>query len=290
MRWTFRRGGSDIVKLYDALAPLMQLATGGDMLNFGLWQKGSTFSPREAQDSLCLMIGELAEMGSTPGVVVDLGSGLCAPALKWKSHYPHQEICCVNINFSQLVYARRLHSALPSGGQGVVSSFSDTALSMVNSNASELPFADSSISRLIALESAQHFRPFAQFVRESERVLGPGGLLVIAIPIRSRKCNFLRLGMLSLTWSSEHYTGEFVRTAIQGGSLQIESYTSIGRSVYQPLAEYYVRNRKTLRGRILQRYLPVVEWLLYRSILKMNALSREGMIDYVLIKARKRSL
>jgi hypothetical protein len=35
--WTFRRNEHDIINLYNFLSPVMQLVTGGDMLNFGYW-------------------------------------------------------------------------------------------------------------------------------------------------------------------------------------------------------------------------------------------------------------
>ena len=50
--WTFRRNESDIVNVYNTLSPAMQLATGGNMLNFGLWDKKDT-SPIKAQNRLC---------------------------------------------------------------------------------------------------------------------------------------------------------------------------------------------------------------------------------------------
>ncbi|NNL53161.1 MAG: methyltransferase type 11, partial [Nitrosopumilus sp.] len=35
--WTFRRNEKDVVNLYSTLSPVMQIATGGSMLNFGYW-------------------------------------------------------------------------------------------------------------------------------------------------------------------------------------------------------------------------------------------------------------
>jgi len=46
--WTFRRNETDVVKLYDALSPIMEVSTGGDMLNFGFWDD-SIFHPVDAQ-------------------------------------------------------------------------------------------------------------------------------------------------------------------------------------------------------------------------------------------------
>ena len=46
--WTFRRNETDVVKLYDALSPIMEVSTGGDMLNFGFWDD-SVSDPVTAQ-------------------------------------------------------------------------------------------------------------------------------------------------------------------------------------------------------------------------------------------------
>ena len=43
--WTFRRNENDVVNLYNTLSPVMQLATGGDMLNFGLLVIKKTYRP-----------------------------------------------------------------------------------------------------------------------------------------------------------------------------------------------------------------------------------------------------
>ena len=55
--WTFRRNESDVVKLYDSLSPIMEVSTGGDMLNFGFWDE-STPHPVDAQKRLCDMMGD----------------------------------------------------------------------------------------------------------------------------------------------------------------------------------------------------------------------------------------
>jgi len=61
--WTFRRNENDVVNLYNVLSPVMQLASGGNMLNFGYWDKSET-SPIMAQNNLCDLVGNMAELGS----------------------------------------------------------------------------------------------------------------------------------------------------------------------------------------------------------------------------------
>nr|AIE90775.1 methyltransferase type 11 [uncultured marine thaumarchaeote AD1000_06_F06] len=50
--WTFRKNEKDVVNLYNTLSPVMQIATGGSMLNFGYWSKEHS-DPISAQENLC---------------------------------------------------------------------------------------------------------------------------------------------------------------------------------------------------------------------------------------------
>lgn len=260
--WTFRRTGRDVVNLYNSLSPVMQLATGGDMLNFGYWKDAG--EPVAAQKALCSLVGEEAELGSAQ-TLLDVGSGLAAPAAHWKSMYDIG-VSCVNINYRQLAASK---------GAGA---------SLVNATSIMLPFGDSSMDRVIALESAQHFKPLEGFARECRRVLKPGGLLVVAIPVVTVRSAFLKLGILSFTWSSEHYHLDFVKLAIKGAGFDIARSIEIGRHVYEPLADYYALNRPALREKILQEYPAFLESVLYRSMLKMKGVSQKQAIGYAVIK------
>ena len=242
----------------------MQLATGGNMLNFGYWDNAQ--DPVAAQNKLCSLVGGIGEFGSARWLV-DVGSGLAAPAAHWKSAYASIEICCVNINFQQLLSARQ------------------ASMSMLNATSTVLPLSDGSADRIVALESAQHFRPLDKFIKESRRVLEPGGLLVIAMPVMARVHPFFKLGILSLTWSSEHYELEYVKSVIEDNGFEIRDVRHIGHQVYEPLTNYYARNRASLREKILKKYPAFLENILYRSLLKMSDVSKKEIIDYVVIKA-----
>jgi cyclopropane fatty-acyl-phospholipid synthase-like methyltransferase len=268
--WTFRRSERDVVNLYNSLSPVMQLATGGNMLNFGYWEGAQ--SPIEAQRRLCALVGDMAELASAK-VLVDVGSGLGAPAMQWKEAHD-VDVVSVNINQQQLFAAR------PDGRDGIT---------LVNATSTALPFSDRSADRIVALESAQHFRPLERFISESRRVLRDGGLLVMALPVMKQGGSHLkaaaRLGILSLTWSSEHYGLEHVKSAIAGGGFTIGEVRHVGHQVYEPLTDYYTKNRQALRESILKEYSPFIEGVLYKSLLKMKDASAKGVIDYVIIKA-----
>ena len=104
--WTFRRNEKDVVNLYNTLSPVMQLAVGGDMLNFGYWDEKDT-SPIDAQNRLCDKIGKIAELNSANSLL-DIGSGLSSPAIMWARLYPNIDISCLNINYTQLQLAKKI--------------------------------------------------------------------------------------------------------------------------------------------------------------------------------------
>ena len=268
--WTFRRNENDVVKLYDALSPIMEISTGGDMLNFGFWND-STPHPVDAQKQLCTMVGEMAELSSAQ-VIADVGSGILGPAKIWNLEYPSLKISSVNVNFSQL-------SSVDSGN-----------ISKLNSTARMLPFADSSLDRVIALESAQHFKPIGDFFSESHRVLKDDGILALAIPTATDNSSLSNLGILKFTWSSEHYSQKHLTEEISKNGFAITQSSEIGKNVYSPLAEYYLNNRDELRKKILTRYSSYVEKILFESMKKMLSSSEKGLIGYMMLKCKKLAL
>ena len=272
--WIFRRNENDVVNLYSTLSPVMQLATGGNMLNFGYWEDDD-LSPTTAQNRLCDITGSMAELDSAKSLL-DIGSGLSSPAMKWSTLYPNVEISCVNTNYDQLHTAKNLlrEKSLHYPIYGI------------NSTSTMLPFVKNSVDRIIALESAQHFKPFKHFIFESNRIMKKNGILTIAIPVTTENTNLKNLGILAFTWSSEHYSKDFIiNTASE--KFHIAEKIQIGSRVFEPLADYYIKNRKKLRQIITMRYPNYVENILFKSILKMKSMSREKLIDYLLIKCLK---
>lgn len=263
--WTVRRNEKDTVNLYNTLSPIMQLATGGSMLNFGMWSD-EIFDPINAQNNLCSHFGQLSELDSAKNVV-DVGSGLSAPAIFWAKKYPDLNLYCVNINFKQLLYSGTHHN-----------------IEFFNSSSTKLPFSDNSVDRVIALESAQHFKPLVNFISESKRILKKSGLLVLAMPVATNDSSFTKLGILKFTWSSEHYNLNDVKSLINSNGFQIIDEQLIGSQVYDPLSDYYSKNRELLKEKILQKYPQFVESILYKSILKMKTASENKIINYVLLK------
>ena len=287
--WTLRRNEMDVIKLYDSLSPIMQVATGSTMLNFGYWQ-GDVNSPVEAQSNLCTLVGNLADLRSSR-TLIDVGSGYGEPALEWSREYRLGNIVCVNINSHQLANEFKFALNKIENAQAFHTRCLRAGITYINSTSLCLPFVTGTVDRIIALESAQHFKPFDSFIAESYRILKPKGILVVAMPVTVSLDNVLKklfkLGILNLTWSSEHYELEYVKSAIRRFRFKITNETMIGAQVFEPLALYYIQNRKDLRQKITTHYPSYIEKILCKSLIKMMTVSKKGLIDYIVLKAEK---
>ncbi len=317
--WTARRSEHDVINLYDYLSGLMRITTQDYFLNFGFWNKGVN-SPREAQRKLCSLVADVSILRSAR-TLLDLGSGFSAPAVYWKSLFNSLNVVCVDVNLRQLKFGvflqgsskenRITHRSANDIAKATEPSLKlelphlqeTEKLSFVNATSTILPFADNSVDRIIALESAQHFRPLSEFLAESYRILEKKGIFVAALPlVQKPECmdgsnafsemtalisSFFKLGVLSFTWMSEHYQLNHIKPQIVDAGFQLKEIKFIGSFVYEPLAQYYIQNRKSLQDAILKEYPSYIEKILHKSIIKMNELSKEGVIDYAIIRADK---
>ncbi len=265
--WTLRRNEKDVINLYDSLSPVMQVATGGSMLNFGYWTD-KIKEPILAQKNLCEFFGKLAELENAK-TVVDVGSGLSAPAIFWRDQYEKLNLHCVNINYKQLRF-----------------SGPEKNIEFINSTSTKLPFADNSVDRVLALESSQHFKPLESFISESKRIMKKSGILALALPVTFPHTSIRKMGILKFTWSSEHYDIDFIKKLVVSKGFTITDEQLIGDQVYDPLSDYYVENREFLKKSIKQKYPDFVEKILFKSMLKMKKASKEKMIDYLILKCK----
>jgi len=279
--WTFRRKEKDVVNLYDSLSDLMRLATGGDMLNFGYWDD-KTRTPLDAQKKMCTIFGKKALLSSEQHIV-DVGSGISSPAIQWSLEYSPVKLSCVNINFTQL------HDSIKNANKSIKANIINENFNFLNATATTLPFENESVERVLALESAQHFKPLKNFISESYRILRKNGILALAIPVmaENHSASMIKLGSLSLTWPSEHYSTEFVDSNLKQERFRNIDLQKIGSNVYEPLAKYYIENREYIKNKILQYYPAYVEKILYKSLNKMKQVSEKKIIDYILVSCQK---
>lgn len=280
--WTFRRNEKDVVNLYDSLSDLMKITTGGDILNFGFWDD-STSTPLEAQNNMCTIFGKMAQLAPNQHIV-DVGSGMSSPAIQWYSNYHPTELTCVNINFNQL------QNSISNITKSIDITNNDVKnFNFLNATATVLPFESESFDRVVVLEAAQHFKPLKNFISESYRILKKNGLLALAIPVMNEKYStpMMKLGLLSMTWSSEHYSIDFVISLLKHEGFNNIDFKKIGSNVYEPLARYYIENRENIKSKISNQYPSYVEKILFKSLNKMKEVSKKKVIDYLLISCKK---
>lgn len=279
--WTFRRKEKDVVNLYDSLSDLMRLATGADMLNFGYWDD-KTRTPLDAQKKMCTIFGKKALLSSEQNIV-DVGSGFSSPAIQWSLEYSPVKLSCVNINFTQL------HDSIKNVNKSIKTDNINENFNFLNATATTLPFEKESVERVLALESAQHFKPLKNFISESYRILKKNGILALAIPVMAENhyASMIKLGSLSFTWPSEHYSTEFVNSNLKQERFRNIDLQKIGSNVYEPLAKYYIENREYIKNKILQYYPAYVEKILFKSLNKMKQVSEKKIIDYILVSCQK---
>jgi cyclopropane fatty-acyl-phospholipid synthase-like methyltransferase len=255
----------------------MRVATGGYMLNFGYWEEKDS-TPLDAQKKMCDIFAQKAQLNSNQNIV-DVGSGLGDPAFLWFSQYNPVNLTCININFKQLQISNH---------KSIKNNLTDN-LNFLNSTATLLPFANESVDRVVALESAQHFKPLNFFISESFRILKKDGILALAIPVmlENHKSPMMKLGTLSMTWSSEHYSIDFVKSIINQTGFKNLNLQKIGSNVYTPLANYYFENRDSLKQKISNHYPSYVEKILFKSLHKMKQASEKKIIDYIFVTCQK---
>lgn len=280
--WTLRRNEKDTIRMYDFLSDIMKIATGGDMLNFGFWED-DTKSPLEAQKNMCHIFGNMADLKSELKVV-DIGSGFSTPASIWNTEYSPIDIVCVDVNFTHLQGSGCGQDKIQMQKNDMINR---QKISRLNATSRLLPFKSDSADRVLALESAQHFKPLEEFLSDSFRILKDDGVLAMAIPVMEKHVSFAKLGMLSFTWSSEHYAADYIVSEITRCGFEITSLRKIGSNVYAPLANYYFENRKSIGTKILKMYPQYVEKILTQSLQKMKSVSQEGIIDYLLVACKK---
>jgi SAM-dependent methyltransferase len=292
-----RRNDKDVMKIYNIFSDLMKITTGGNLLNFGFWDN-QVNHPFDAQMKLTSMLGIFGSFQNAKDIL-DVGSGYSIPAIKWLEEYPDSNIYCIDINYNQI--AQGIHNFKKNQilDRQTLKTNSianlEKRLSHINSTSTFLGVKNDTMDRIVAFESAHHFWPLEQFVREARRILKRLGLLIIAIPVivntskRIRCMDIKDLGILKITWASEHYNIEYVKSLIEYNGFEIDEIRLIGSSVYQPLADYYLNNRTYLRNVILNYYPNLLELIINKSMWRMKRASEKGVIDYALFRCIKHS-
>jgi len=283
--WIFRRNEKDVINYYNSNSDILRLIAGGNMLCYGYWND-ETNSPLSAQKNLCTIFGKMAQLGSGQKVV-DVGSGLASPALQWYTDYHPIEITCVELNY------KLLENSL----KNIAKSFDNTQktknhleenFNLLNATGTILPFANESVDRVLALQSASHFKPLQNFFSESYRILKKDGILSMGISVVDKKyTSIMKFGFFSLSWSAERYSTDFIESLLKQEGFHILEQKKTGSNTYEPFATYYIKNRDSIKPKIIERYSSYTEKLLFKTLNTLKDISQKKMIDHLLITCQK---
>ena len=134
---------------------------GSGFFNTGYWDSGVQ-SPQQACERL---IDELTHLlPAEPSLLLDVGCGLGATTRALQRRLPETKILGINISRRQL-------SSNPHWPANVGFAAMD---------ASRLALQSGSLDAIVSVEAAFHFNTRLDFFREAERVLKPGGMLVLS--------------------------------------------------------------------------------------------------------------
>ncbi len=279
LNWLFNPfHGLDASGIYD-LVSTNWLSERGLYLNLGYWPEASNID--EASDGLAMLVAETARVGSGD-TVLDCGFGFGDQDILWSQKLKPKQIIGLNITASQVTIAR----------QRVEAAGLDDRIDLRHGSATEMPIESDSIDRVVALESAFHFRTRERFFREAWRVLRPGGRLVTAdiIPMPAASRFTMRLRQ-QVSWglvasrfaipSQNAYTRPTYQAKLGLCGFQEIQVHSIRDQVYAPLHDYLRAHPERLEQLHPMARLPA------RMVIHSVADSIYAGLDYVLATAVK---
>ena len=160
-----RRDRADWV--YDVLDEKHLWSERTHYLNLGYWRNAGGID--EASTHLVQMVGDSAALTSEDRVL-DLGFGFGDQDIYWMRTFRPRHIDGVNVSARQVKRGRQL----------VEEAGLSDKITFWLGDAAEPPFPDGYFDKIIALESAFHFRSREKFFAVAHRLLRPGGTLVLA--------------------------------------------------------------------------------------------------------------
>ena len=258
--------------IYD-LVGTRALGEDGFYLNYGYWEGADSFA--DASRALVELVSDTAEMG--PGQqVLDLGFGHGQQDFHWLERHDPARIVGLNITPTQVAFARRRAEEL-----GVTD-----RIDFRQGDAVDLPFEDESFDKVVAVESAFHFRTRDRFMAEAFRVLKPGGRLVAAdVAAMPKPSGWKRLSYW-YSWqvfrtqydvpTENVYGTEVYAERLRDAGFSGVRVDSIRDQVWAPMHDFVGRHPKMLSRLHLLARLP------YKMALKFPASVAYAAYDYVL--------
>lgn len=272
-----RSEGSKTGQIYDIIGTQNLFGEESMFINFGYWQNNPA-TLDEASRELARLAARSGDFNASD-IVVDCGPGYGDQDILWANEFEVKHITGVNVATQQIaISTRRVQEA------GLVD-----RIDYINASATDLPLADESCTKVVALESAFHFPSRVDFFSEALRVLQPGGRLVTAdiVPKRTFLNARFRKQVDRLGWRGA--SPKAVRKAanvvayrellLDMGFAEAET-RSIAGDVFRPLARFLAKS-------LFAPDRNYVNPLLRLTVRPDNFWIHEWHVDYILAVAQK---
>lgn len=172
-----RSKGNTTAQVYDEMLGENGLAqdkkTHIPSINMGYWKDIPYIDAEKihvANQALFRLVSEAAMFSEHDEIVLDVGCGFATNMKYCLENHEINKMIGLNISSFQLAWGNHFlkEHGLESKGEVILAS------------ATDMPFSDNSIDRIISIEAAFHFETRETFLQEVKRVLKPGGILSMA--------------------------------------------------------------------------------------------------------------
>jgi SAM-dependent methyltransferase len=259
--------------VYESIGADFFLSPAPGWLNLGLWEGSGT--EEEAPAAVRRLVEEVAAPLPREGVVLDVGNGLGVQDPVIAEVARPRTLIALNVTEWQLREGRA--NLIKAGALAVAA------------DAVRFPLSDESVDGVISVEAAFHFRSRRAFFGEVQRVLKPGGVLTMSDVSTERLprgplealAGLAQLRVWGLNLQAAASTRSIAEAARSAGLIDVEVRRCGDRVIGPALALTRARMGK-LDG------VPVSKRLAVRILLaQVELLWRRGMVDYLLLSARK---
>jgi cyclopropane fatty-acyl-phospholipid synthase-like methyltransferase len=254
-----------IRKLYETVSSNPLLTKKTHYMNMGYW-KDHPQSLDDACEAMARFMGEFGQFCQDDRVL-DAGCGFGDQDIYWAGRHATQKITGINVSQVQVESAQQRVKEL--GLQD--------RITIQLGSATNLPFADGSFDKVVALESAQHFGTREDFFGEAYRVLQAGGQIFTAdiIPMPGAAIGGFARRAMALNKDNLYSRSVYEQKLGDAGFTNVQ-VTSIREVVLKPFKKYLDLSAKSasvterLRRRISSLLVPTYK------------------LDYVIARADKR--